>query len=123
MHWIRRSVGCRVASHRAASRRLASLRVTRARCHRGSIYRVRQSAKADLSSSLGLPIYLPTYLSIYPSAALTGRRAYQRADHPLCLPLYFPAREARARATHAPIETVTVSRYTLRYTQGGGKIS
>jgi len=57
-------------SRRVPSRRVAaaiaaaavSLRVTRARCacvtcvcHRGSIYRIRQSTKADLSSSLGLP--------------------------------------------------------------------
>lgn len=62
-----------IAPRRFASPRFASLRVTRARCHRGSIYRVRQSAKADLSSSLGLPIYLPTYLSIYLSICRADR--------------------------------------------------
>lgn len=79
---------------RIASPRYASLEP---RCHRGSIYRVRQSTKADLSSSLGLPTYLPTYPPICPP-----RRASMQAcaaAHPFCLPLYFLASELRARRT------------------------
>jgi len=77
-----------IASCRRHHRRRRSLRVTRARCacvtcvcHRGSIYRIRQSTKADLSSSLGLP------------APSQCRQCAPRAGCPLCLALYLLARE------------------------------
>lgn len=102
-----------IAPRRLASPRYASLEpdVTAARF----IASVNLRRLTSRRVSGYLSTYPPTYLSIYPSAALIGRRAYQRT-----VPFVFrfiSLREACARATHAPIETVTISRYALRYTR------
>lgn len=88
---------------RIASPRYASLEP---RCHRGSIYRVRQSTKADLSSSLGLPTYLPTYPPIWSAAPR------QRAGSPLLSSALFP-RERVTRDARS-ITAEIASRYALR---------
>lgn len=125
MHWIRRSVGCRVASHRAASRHLASPGLATLSSLESDVTAARFIASVNLRRLTSrrvsgyLSTYPPTYLSTYPSAALTGRRAYTNAPRlsPLSSALFPCERSLCARATHAPIETVTVSRCTLRYTR------
>lgn len=119
MHWIRRSVGCRVASHRVASRRLAtrhsSLGVTAARFI--------ASVNLRRLTSRRVSDYLPTYLPI----RRASRRALQRnvpaqrvtALSPLSSALFPRERDARS------MEIEMVSRCVLRYAKyyGAARVS
>jgi len=114
MHWIRRSVGCRVAS---ASPRLATRHsspdVTAARF----IASVNLRRLTSRQVSGYLPIYLPTYLSTYLPIYWSRRTSMQarvatRRALPFCLPLYFPASELHAIATKM-VKSVGVTRYFI----------
>lgn len=96
----------RVPSRRVASPRVASLRL--ATRHSSPM-----SPRLDLSRPsicegwplvesrvTYLPTHLPIYLSIYPSAALTGRRAYQRT-----VPFVFRFISLRERLVREPPRT------------------